>query len=515
MPSAADRGLRGRSPRLTVLMVASEVAPWAKTGGLADVVGALPGSARRARSRRDRRHAPISNGRCSPTGVARFQAACRSGRAARDVTLHIVELSARRAGGLPRLPAVLRPRRDLRQRRPRLRGQRRALRAARRRRARCRGEDETRPPSDVIHAHDWQAGLVPTLASPRSRARWPALAGAGLVLTIHNLAYQGLFPRDVVPALGLPWDCSRWTRGVLGTVQLSEGRHHRRGLRRRPSVRPTRDETLTPQFGAGLEGVLARARRPVCRHPERHRHRRLEPGDRPVPAGALRRAGSVRQGRRASARCSQRFGLPHGDDALARPLIGLVSRLVEQKGLDLIEAASADARRHSTPPGCSSARAKPRYETFLQRARRAHPSRVGVHIGFDERLAHLVEAGADMFLMPSEFEPCGLNQMYSLRYGTVPIVHAVGGLRRHDSAATRRGRSARTGSSSSEPTPDELGARRAAGRAAVSRSAGVAAADAQRHGGRSLLAAVGQGICQSVQTGSARRRRRAARAPGA
>jgi starch synthase len=123
----------------------------------------------------------------------------------------------------------------------------------------------------------------------------------------------------------------------------------------------------------------------------------------------------------------ERFALPIGDDALARPVVGMVSRLVEQKGLDLIERAADDLASLDATwifVGTGDAR----YEQFLRDLAARYPSRVGVFIGFDEALAHLVEAGADLFLMPSIFEPCGLNQMYSLRYGTVPVVHAVGGL---------------------------------------------------------------------------------------
>jgi starch synthase len=122
-----------------------------------------------------------------------------------------------------------------------------------------------------------------------------------------------------------------------------------------------------------------------------------------------------------------RFGLSIGDDALARPIVGMVSRLVEQKGLELVRQAADDLVRLDAA-WVFVGTGDPRYEAFLRDLAARHPSRVGAHVGFDEGLAHLVEAGADMFLMPSIFEPCGLNQMYSLRYGTVPIVHAVGGL---------------------------------------------------------------------------------------
>jgi starch synthase len=107
--------------------------------------------------------------------------------------------------------------------------------------------------------------------------------------------------------------------------------------------------------------------------------------------------------------------------------VGLVSRLVAQKGLDLIEKAS-EALVTLDASWVFLGTGEPRYERFLSTLAATHPSRVATHVGFDERLAHLIEAGADIFLMPSEFEPCGLNQMYSMRYGTVPVVRAVGGL---------------------------------------------------------------------------------------
>jgi starch synthase len=122
-----------------------------------------------------------------------------------------------------------------------------------------------------------------------------------------------------------------------------------------------------------------------------------------------------------------RFGLAIGDDALARPVVGLVTRLVEQKGIDWV-AAAADALAELDATWIVVGIGDPTYEAFLRDWAARYPSRVATHIGFDEGLAHLVEAGADIFLMPSKFEPCGLNQMYSLRYGTVPVVHAVGGL---------------------------------------------------------------------------------------
>ena len=187
---------------------------------------------------------------------------------------------------------------------------------------------------------------------------------------------------------------------------------------------------------------------------------------------------------------------------MARPVVGVVSRLVEQKGIDLLAAANDDLFDIDAT-WIFVGRGEPRFEQFLRQLAAKYPARAGVFIGFDEALAHLVEAGADMFLMPSRFEPCGLNQMYSLRYGTVPIVHAVGGLDDTVRHYTPRARHA-NGFKFTEATPEALTRVAAAGRAGVSRPRAVAGADARGHGGGSLLEKVGPGICQSVQTGSRR-----------
>jgi len=123
----------------------------------------------------------------------------------------------------------------------------------------------------------------------------------------------------------------------------------------------------------------------------------------------------------------ERYGLPSDADALKRPLVGMVSRMVDQKGFDLIAELSEDLLRLEASfvvLGTGDAR----YQDLWTALAAERPDRIGARIGFDEALAHLIEAGADLFLMPSRFEPCGLNQMYSMRYGTIPVVHAVGGL---------------------------------------------------------------------------------------
>src|SRR5207253_10210928 len=123
----------------------------------------------------------------------------------------------------------------------------------------------------------------------------------------------------------------------------------------------------------------------------------------------------------------RRYGLPVDEGAQQRPLVGIVSRMVDQKGFDLIAALADDLPRLDASFVVLGT-GDPAYQDMWRVLAARHPDRIGAQIGFDEALAHLIEGGADMFLMPSRFEPCGLNQMYSMRYGTVPVVHAVGGL---------------------------------------------------------------------------------------
>ena len=187
-------------------------------------------------------------------------------------------------------------------------------------------------------------------------------------------------------------------------------------------------EIVQPELGFGFEGVLAPAGRPTSSASSTaSTPRRWTPAaDAFVPA-SFSADDLARQARR-EARASRRpSGLPSDDAALARPVIGLVSRLTDQKGFDLILAAS-DELMALDAAWVMLGNGERRYEEAWRALAASYPDRVSTTIGFDERLAHHIEAGADMFLMPSRFEPCGLNQMYSLRYGTVPIVRATGGL---------------------------------------------------------------------------------------
>ncbi len=305
------------------------------------------------------------------------------------------------------------------------------------------------PRVDVIHAHDWQTGLVPVYQKMQL-ASDPVVGGVPAVFTIHNLAFQGVFPADTLPAIGLGRDVfhhealEHWGNISLlkGGINFSETI---------TTVSPTyAREILTPAFGFGFEGVLARRAADLRGIINGIDTSRWNPAADPfVPPYSAENLAGKREAKRA---LLQEARLPSDDAALSRPVIGLVSRLTYQKGLDLIGQAAEqlmalDARWVLLGSG------ERQYEDLWRAMAARHPDRVSTAIGFDERMAHLIEAGADMFLMPSRFEPCGLNQLYSLRYGTIPIVRATGGLEDTVIDAAKPGGN---GIKFSEATPEAL-----------------------------------------------------------
>ena len=276
----------------------------------------------------------------------------------------------------------------------------------------------------VVHAHDWQTGLTPFYLSRRP-ARDPG-DRPPVVFTIHNLAYQGVFAATTVPALGLGWDGFTATGlEYWGQVSFLKAGINFSDFVTTVSPRYA-EEILTPEYAFGFEGVLAGRRDRLVGILNGIDESMWNPETDPyLPAtyGPRNLDGKSR----CKLELLRYFGLPHDGAGLNRPLIGMVSRMVDQKGLDLLSEASEEL------PGLDATfvivgTGLPRYEQMWTRLAARYPDRIGVRVGFDERLAHLVEAGADLFLMPSRFEPCGLNQMYSMRYGTVPVVRATGGL---------------------------------------------------------------------------------------
>ncbi|MCX6544348.1 MAG: glycogen synthase GlgA [Acidobacteria bacterium] len=276
----------------------------------------------------------------------------------------------------------------------------------------------------VVHAHDWQTGLVPAYLKYRYQNN-PTLAGVATVFTIHNLAYQGLFAAQSLPALDLGWE-SFTGDGLEFWRQVS---FLKSGINFSDVVTTVSgryaQEIQTAEYGCGFEGVLQQRSGVLVGIPNGIDTAAWNPASDPwLPASYTARDPS---GKAAVKQVLlERCGIK-GADQPARPVVGMVSRMVDQKGLDLIEAAVSDLM-HLDATFVILGTGLPHYEQMWRKLQAQHPDRVSVTVGFSEEMAHLIEGGADIFLMPSRFEPCGLNQMYSLRYGTVPVVRATGGL---------------------------------------------------------------------------------------
>jgi starch synthase len=402
-----------------ILMIASEALPFSKTGGLADVLGALPVAL--ARLGWDvivatPRYRGITGGTLlerQPIAVGSYQA---------NVGFFETPI-----GGGARALLVDDP---LMFDRDRLYGDERGdypdnarryallVRSALEFMAR-RGQ---RP--SVVHAHEWQAGLAPVYLNTLY-ASHPILGGVPSVFTIHNIAYQGLFEPDWLPRLDLPWELMGVNRmEYWGKISFLKGGITDARVVTTVSPQYAR-EIQTSEYGAGLDGLLRARSADVIGVLNGIDVEQWDPArDRYLPQPFSRE--DLASKSVSKAEVLKRYGFI-GDGAPGRPLIGMISRMVDQKGLDLIAALGTELPRLDASFAILGT-GDPRYQDFWRALAATYPDRIGVRVGFDEELAHLIEAGADLFLMPSRFEPCGLNQMYSLRYGTVPVVRRVGGL---------------------------------------------------------------------------------------
>jgi starch synthase len=282
---------------------------------------------------------------------------------------------------------------------------------------RSRGE---RP--DAFHAHDWQTGLLPVYLKA---FYWddPTLHRIATLFTIHNLAYQGNFPLDTVSVLGLPWNlASRHTLEYHGGVSYMKGGILFSEIVNAVSPQYAR-EIQTPELGVGFDGILRSRAGDVFGILNGVDYDEWDP--RVDPHIAKRYSADDLSGKAdCKADLLAAFGLPAEPDL---PLVGVTSRLVHQKGFDVVVGAWYDLLERPLRMVVLGTGEPEVQDGFRALAARA-PDRFAVRFAYDAALAHKIEAGADMFLIPSRFEPCGLTQMYSMRYGTVPIVRATGGL---------------------------------------------------------------------------------------
>ena len=275
---------------------------------------------------------------------------------------------------------------------------------------------------DVVHCHDWQAGLVPLYLRYNLRND-PTFIGVKLLFTIHNLGYQGEFGPEVLPQIGVG-------RALLNPGQIEfHGRVNllKAGVYFSDAVNTVSKgyarEIQTPEYGFGLDGFLRTQNRLsgilngvdyTEWNPETDRH---------IPRNYS--ASDLSGKRECKQALLREFGL--SQDGVDRPLIGIVSRFASQKGMSLIADVSGvlvseDLNLVVLGSGDGN------YESMFLSMAAQNPGKVGVFVGYNDPLAHRIIAGSDMFLMPSQYEPAGLTQMYSLRYGTVPVVRATGGL---------------------------------------------------------------------------------------
>lgn len=274
---------------------------------------------------------------------------------------------------------------------------------------------------DIIHLNDWHTGFAAVEIALR-RAYDAYWQQTRTVFSIHNMAYQGGFGLDALPALGFTSSAARNIFTFNGYASAMKA-----GLEVSDTLstvsRRYAKEIQTPEFGHGLDWLTRRRSDKLIGITNGVDYEVWDPKSDPeLPAHfSVDNLAGKAECKRA---LLEQFSLPIDLD---RPIYASVTRLTAQKGVELIRQGAGDilaAGAFFIALGSGESES----ERFLQALRDYAPARVGVYIGYNEKLAHLIEAGADMFLMPSKFEPCGLNQMYSLRYGTIPIVRATGGL---------------------------------------------------------------------------------------
>jgi starch synthase len=278
-------------------------------------------------------------------------------------------------------------------------------------------------PADIIHCHDWQAALVPVFLRT-SYASDPLVKDIPVIFTIHNLGYQGLFPSAMLGSASIPSEVYQ-PAGIefYGLINFLKGGLVYSDYLTTVSQKYAQ-EIQTVEFGYGLDGVVRSRGDHVVGILNGVDYSVWSP-DKDNLIAARYSAKDLTGKQTCKKELLEIFGL--AAEHQSRPVIGIVSRFADQKGFDLI-AAIANELMQEDVVLTALGTGERRYEELFEALANEFPGRVGVRIAYDNELAHKIEAGADMFLMPSRYEPCGLSQIYSLKYGTVPIVRATGGL---------------------------------------------------------------------------------------
>lgn len=276
---------------------------------------------------------------------------------------------------------------------------------------------------DVIHVHDWQTAVLPAFLRTWDRVLSP-ISGCATVLTIHNIGYQGVYSRDAMDFFGLG---EEYFQSHIfedhGRINLLKA-----GLYfadKITTVSPTHArELLDPVGGCGLAPYLERRQADLCGILNGADYEIWDPST--DPALPARFSATSLEGK---AVCRDRLRAHFGLEPGAAPIFGIVSRLVAQKGMGILRGMLEGAVRHCALQLVVLGTGEPEVHAFFDDLAWRYPGRVGVHIGFSNDLSRLIYAGSDFFLMPSLYEPCGLSQMYAMRYGSIPVVRATGGLR--------------------------------------------------------------------------------------
>ena len=278
-------------------------------------------------------------------------------------------------------------------------------------------------PPDIFHVHDWQTSLIPVLART-IYGHDATFAHTGTVLTIHNIGYQGLFPNSVMPKLLLPW-----TLFTMDKLEFYDKVNFLKGGIVYADYVTTVSKTYakeiqTYEYSFGLTATIRQKRHNLVGIVNGVDYSEWNPeADQHLPAHFS--AADLSGKTVCKAALLEEYGIPQSK--LEAPVIGIISRFAAQKGFDLMELALPKLLAEDVVIVVLGT-GEHHYEAMFKTLHRRFKDRLCVKIAYDNRLAHLVEAGSDMFLMPSHYEPCGLTQIYSMRYGTVPVVRATGGL---------------------------------------------------------------------------------------